>query len=76
MAVRLVVMDHRCRGQAGHVAGSPDCGNMPASGAVDFGPPWSAVHSIGGSCGSIEVKLHNEPRRNIAQRASHRLRWV
>jgi hypothetical protein len=38
MAVRLVVMDHRRRGQAGHVAGSPDCGNVPASGAVDFGP--------------------------------------
>jgi hypothetical protein len=38
MAVRLVVMDHHRRGQAGHVAGSPDCGNVPASGAVDFAP--------------------------------------
>jgi hypothetical protein len=74
MAVRLVVMDHRRRGQAGHVAGSPDCGNVPASGAVDFGPLGRRFTRLAVHVGSIEVKLHNEPRRNIAQRASHRIK--
>ena len=57
MAVRLVVMDHRRRGPAGHVADSPDCGQRARFRRRRFGT------LVDGDVGSGHVNTFPDERK-------------